>query len=612
MGNETSTQGQEGFTDQHLQQHDDGTNKPNDNNEQQYSGRQLDLKHHGRSLRPSSPKEHYHDMREGGQRLQHGNETGFANANGNGTKGQGGKKIKAFLKNALPSPSSDGSQGQGHSSGANATRQLMTAAQLKLQKGKEGVQRQKEKVRKFKKDRALKQQLMSKSNLVHNNNNNSGHVHNHNQMLRMSSSQSQSIRSQGQGQGQEQQDYSTSMRAPGIRAPERHSPQWASKLESKLEPTTNRASSPRGISAENMMKAMSIKSAGSGSGTRAGTVEPRIQTPPRKKVNNDEDQWDKAWAEDTESDGDENEGNDIADVSHVGTAAAHVMESSGKYAHASAPMSPSNNMALHQIMRPGMDGAHSSSSPIRNGTMQNRLFDYNRKQTPADEANKKLMNKVDSELQRGANGVQWDTDEQSYEKPNVTMFLPLLRVLGKGSFGKVVLVQKNQGQEKHGLFAMKILKKTHLLKRGQIERTRTERKVLSIVDHPFIMKLHFAFQTDSKLFLVLDHCAGGELFFHLSRYQTFPEKWTRFYAAELLLALAHLHSKGIIYRDLKPENVLLDSEGHVKLGDFGLAKANIKHPYRGATSMCGTPEYMVSIDHLILHVYTKRKRNETM
>jgi serum/glucocorticoid-regulated kinase 2 len=172
------------------------------------------------------------------------------------------------------------------------------------------------------------------------------------------------------------------------------------------------------------------------------------------------------------------------------------------------------------------------------------------------------------------------------------MFFPLLRVLGKGSFGKVVLVQKRSGQERGGLFAMKILRKMHLLKRGQIERTRTERKVLAKVDHPFIMKLHFAFQTDEKLFLVLDYCAGGELFFHLSRHRRFPEKYTRFYAAELLLALGHLHQHGIIYRDLKPENVLLDSDGHVKLGDFGLAKAGIKHPYRGAMSMCGTPEYM--------------------
>ena len=139
---------------------------------------------------------------------------------------------------------------------------------------------------------------------------------------------------------------------------------------------------------------------------------------------------------------------------------------------------------------------------------------------------------------------------------------------------------------------MKILRKTHLVKRRQIERTRTERKVLSVVDHPFIMKLHYAFQTEDKLYLVLDYCPGGELFFHLSRFRRFPERVAKFYAAELLLALGHLHKRGIIYRDLKPENVLLDAEGHVKLGDFGLAKAGIRHPCEGATSMCGTPEYM--------------------
>lgn len=139
---------------------------------------------------------------------------------------------------------------------------------------------------------------------------------------------------------------------------------------------------------------------------------------------------------------------------------------------------------------------------------------------------------------------------------------------------------------------MKILKKSHLVKRRQIERTRTERKVLSVVNHPFIMKLHYAFQTPDKLYLVLDYCPGGELFFHLSRFRRFPERVARFYAAELLLAIGHLHKRSIIYRDLKPENVLLDADGHVKLGDFGLAKAGIQHPYEGATSMCGTPEYM--------------------
>ena len=154
------------------------------------------------------------------------------------------------------------------------------------------------------------------------------------------------------------------------------------------------------------------------------------------------------------------------------------------------------------------------------------------------------------------------------------------------------MVQKRSGNERGGLFAMKILRKTHLVKRRQIERTRTERKVLSVVNHPFIMKLHYAFQTPDKLYLVLDYCPGGELFFHLSRFRRFPERVARFYAAELLLAIGHLHKRGIIYRDLKPENVLLDAEGHVKLGDFGLAKAGIKHPCEGASSMCGTPEYM--------------------
>eukprot|EP00529_Nitzschia_sp_RCC80_P004158 CAMPEP_0113483298 /NCGR_PEP_ID=MMETSP0014_2-20120614/23362_1 /TAXON_ID=2857 /ORGANISM="Nitzschia sp." /LENGTH=945 /DNA_ID=CAMNT_0000376841 /DNA_START=278 /DNA_END=3115 /DNA_ORIENTATION=+ /assembly_acc=CAM_ASM_000159 len=199
----------------------------------------------------------------------------------------------------------------------------------------------------------------------------------------------------------------------------------------------------------------------------------------------------------------------------------------------------------------------------------------------------------------GDDGVEWDTgtpgqDGQGTlsEKPTVEQFLPLLRVLGKGSFGKVVLVQKRVGTDTGSLFAMKILKKNHLVRRRQIERTRTERKVLSVVNHPFIMKLHYAFQSPDKLYLVLDYCPGGELFFHLSRFRRFPERVARFYSAELLLALGHLHKRGIIYRDLKPENVLLDADGHVKLGDFGLAKAGIRHAYEGATSMCGTPEYM--------------------
>ena len=157
---------------------------------------------------------------------------------------------------------------------------------------------------------------------------------------------------------------------------------------------------------------------------------------------------------------------------------------------------------------------------------------------------------------------------------------------------KVVLVQKQYGQCQGGLYAMKILRKSHLVRRRQIERTKTERKVLARLDHPFLMKLYYAFQTTEKLFLVLDYCPGGELFFHLSRYRRFQEPVARFYAAELMLAIGHLHKHGVIYRDLKPENVLLDAYGHVKLGDFGLAKDGIRHPTQGAKSTCGTPEYM--------------------
>jgi len=109
--------------------------------------------------------------------------------------------------------------------------------------------------------------------------------------------------------------------------------------------------------------------------------------------------------------------------------------------------------------------------------------------------------------------------------------------------------------------------------------------------HPFIVQLHYAFQTPKKLYFVLEYCPGGELFFHLSRAGRFSEGRCRFYTTELLLAIEHLHSSNIIYRDLKPENILLDADGHVKLTDFGLSKEGIEDNF-SAKSMCGTPEYL--------------------
>jgi len=163
-----------------------------------------------------------------------------------------------------------------------------------------------------------------------------------------------------------------------------------------------------------------------------------------------------------------------------------------------------------------------------------------------------------------------------------------LKVVGKGSFGKVMQVRKNDDGK---IYAMKVLKKKALVKRKQVVHTQTERKVLANVDHPFIVSLRFAFQTDAKLYMILDFFNGGELFFHLKKEGRFTEKRAKYYSAEIGLALGHLHGKGIIYRDLKPENLLLDQEGHIKITDFGLSKESLKDGMITHT-FCGTPEYL--------------------
>lgn len=164
----------------------------------------------------------------------------------------------------------------------------------------------------------------------------------------------------------------------------------------------------------------------------------------------------------------------------------------------------------------------------------------------------------------------------------------MLRVVGKGSFGKVLQVRKKNTRD---IYAIKVLKKDHIFKRNQVEHTKTERRVLEQINHPFIIGLHFACQTDKKLYLVLEYCPGGELFFHLGRARRFTEQRAKFYAAEILLALEYLHSLDVIYRDLKPENILLDADGHVKLTDFGLSKEGVPDN-KSANSFCGTPEYL--------------------
>ncbi|CAK87907.1 unnamed protein product (macronuclear) [Paramecium tetraurelia] len=163
----------------------------------------------------------------------------------------------------------------------------------------------------------------------------------------------------------------------------------------------------------------------------------------------------------------------------------------------------------------------------------------------------------------------------------------LIKVLGRGAYGKVMLVEKKSDKQ---YYAMKSIRKEDIADPEQLEHTKTERIVLEHVNHPFLVSLNWAFQTPEKLFFITQFMKGGELFQHLKHVKRFEESRTKFYVSEIILALEHLHSKNIIYRDLKPENVLLDDQGHVCLTDFGMAKILKKNEL--AKSFCGTPEYL--------------------
>lgn len=164
----------------------------------------------------------------------------------------------------------------------------------------------------------------------------------------------------------------------------------------------------------------------------------------------------------------------------------------------------------------------------------------------------------------------------------------VVKCIGKGSFAKVMMVKKKGSGR---TYAMKVLTKKDLVRRKQVVHTMTERQVISNINHPFIVSLRFAFQTDTKLYLVTDFFNGGELFWHLKNEASFSETRTRFYAAEIVLALECLHQNGIVYRDMKPENLLLDADGHIRLTDFGLSKDSL-HGDAITHTFCGTPEYL--------------------
>lgn len=159
------------------------------------------------------------------------------------------------------------------------------------------------------------------------------------------------------------------------------------------------------------------------------------------------------------------------------------------------------------------------------------------------------------------------------------------RTLGTGSFGRVHLVRSVHNGR---FYAIKVLKKARIVKMKQVEHTNDERRMLKIVDHPFLIRMWGTFQDAKNLFMVMDYVEGGELFSLLRRSQRFPNQVAKFYAAEVVLALEYLHAQDIIYRDLKPENILLDRNGHIKITDFGFAK----EVHDVTWTLCGTPDYI--------------------
>mmetsp|Transcript_5838 Transcript_5838/g.14422 ORF Transcript_5838/g.14422 Transcript_5838/m.14422 type:complete len:506 (-) Transcript_5838:187-1704(-) len=149
----------------------------------------------------------------------------------------------------------------------------------------------------------------------------------------------------------------------------------------------------------------------------------------------------------------------------------------------------------------------------------------------------------------------------------------IVRVLGTGVSCRVVQVRHRGNGE---FYAVKVMSKRKIVTHEKkLERAIAEKRLLARLKHPFVVSLHWAFQTRGHLFMVLDYCAGGELFYHLQRRGYFSEPDSRFFVSEILLGLEYLHSQNILYRDLKPENCLLDGAGHIRLTDFGLSKENL-------------------------------------
>ncbi|ODA83350.1 hypothetical protein RJ55_01863 [Drechmeria coniospora] len=213
----------------------------------------------------------------------------------------------------------------------------------------------------------------------------------------------------------------------------------------------------------------------------------------------------------------------------------------------------------------------------------------------------------DGEAPRGGAGRDGPGGREELLPPPTHKFdlgdFELVRTLGTGTFARVCLVRPANASlpldrdPDPQVFALKILRKSEVVRLKQVDHVRHELAILSdVAGHPFVTELLASFSDHDSLYMLLDYVPGGELFSYLRRMRRFDEPTARFYAAEIVLVLEYLHEHqgGVAYRDLKPENLLLDRDGHIKLVDFGFAK-RLGHkddrPVETYT-LCGTPEYL--------------------
>lgn len=211
----------------------------------------------------------------------------------------------------------------------------------------------------------------------------------------------------------------------------------------------------------------------------------------------------------------------------------------------------------------------------------------------SDEAMEDWIRELTAErdrIQGKATAGNTATDGATPKSDKVTLEdFDLLAVIGKGSFGKVMQVRKKDNGK---IYAMKVLTKKTIFERGEVEHTKAEKNILQKLCHPFLVNLNYSFQSADKLYFVMDYVNGGELFFHLQNDKKFPEDRARFYCAEIVLGLEYLHNSGVLYRDLKPENLLLTGDGHICMTDFGISKEGLETEDARTATFCGTPEYL--------------------